>query len=167
MITYEVRLKYISNLHSNSHTPAKLATILPINENQTQWATIFFLKNSHLSFTPYEWDQFNIDLEDERLSVHRTPYKISPLELDEAKKQIQSMLEDGFISPSDSSYSALSSFSPEKNCNLWFCTDCHWLNKKNIKVNCPLPSPQELFDRLHVPGCIASSITDQSVPISW
>ena len=41
--------------------------------------------------------EFRIDLEDDVPLVHRPLYKMSPLELDEAKKQIESMLEHGFI----------------------------------------------------------------------
>ena len=36
--------------------------------------------------------------------VHRPLYKMSLLELEEAKKQIESMLEHSFIRPSDSPY---------------------------------------------------------------
>ena len=48
--------------------------------------------------------QFKIDREDEGLPVHRPLYKTSPFELEEAKKQIQSTFEHGFIRPSDSPY---------------------------------------------------------------
>ena len=41
--------------------------------------------------------EFKIDLEDDVAPVHRPLYKMSPLELEEAKKQIESMLEHGFI----------------------------------------------------------------------
>ena len=41
--------------------------------------------------------QFKIELEDDIPPVHRPLYKLSPLELEEAKKQIQFMLEHGFI----------------------------------------------------------------------
>ena len=41
--------------------------------------------------------EFRIDLEDDVPPVHRPLYKMSPLELEEAKKQIESMLEHGFI----------------------------------------------------------------------
>ena len=41
--------------------------------------------------------EFNIDLEDEMPPVHRPLHQMSPLELEEAKKQIESMLEHGFI----------------------------------------------------------------------
>ena len=40
---------------------------------------------------------------------------MSPPELEEAKKQIESMLEHGFIQPSDSPYSALVLFIPKKD----------------------------------------------------
>ena len=39
--------------------------------------------------------QFQIDLQDETPPVHRPMYKLSPLELEEAKMQIQYMLEKG------------------------------------------------------------------------
>ena len=48
--------------------------------------------------------EFKIDLEDEVLPVHWPLYKMSPLELEEAKNQIDSMLEHGFFKPSDSPY---------------------------------------------------------------
>ena len=50
--------------------------------------------------------EFRIDLEDDTPPVHRPLYKLSPLELEEAHKQIQYMLEHGFIRPSDSPYGA-------------------------------------------------------------
>ena len=50
--------------------------------------------------------EFRIDLEDDVPPVHRPLYKMSPLELDEAKKQIESMLEHGFVRPPDSPYGA-------------------------------------------------------------
>ena len=50
--------------------------------------------------------EFKIDLVDETLPIHRPLYKLSPLELTEAKNQIQEMLEHEFIRPSDSPYGA-------------------------------------------------------------
>ena len=41
--------------------------------------------------------EFKIELEDETPPIHRPIYKLSPLELEEAKKQIQYMLEHGYI----------------------------------------------------------------------
>ena len=50
--------------------------------------------------------EFKIELEDDAPLVHRSIYKLSPLELEEAKKQIEYMLEHGFIQPSNSPYGA-------------------------------------------------------------
>ena len=41
--------------------------------------------------------EFKIDLEPDTKLVHRPIYKLSPLELDESKRQIQYMLEHSFI----------------------------------------------------------------------
>ena len=41
--------------------------------------------------------EFRIDLEDDVPPVHHPLDKMSPLELEEAKKQIETMLEHGFI----------------------------------------------------------------------
>ena len=57
--------------------------------------------------------EFKIDLEDETPPIHRPLYKLSPLELTEAKNQIQEMLEHEFICPSDSPYGAPILFVPK------------------------------------------------------
>ena len=62
--------------------------------------------------------EFRIDLEDDVPPIHRPLYKMSPLELDEAKKQIESMLEHGFVRPLDSPYGAPVLFVPKKDGNL-------------------------------------------------
>ena len=95
-----------------------------------------------------EGHEFKIVLEDEVPPVHRPLYKMSPLELEEAKKQIESMLEHGFIRPSDSPYGAPVLFVPKKDGSLWFCIDYRWLNKKTVKNRYPPPLPEKLFDRL-------------------
>ena len=50
--------------------------------------------------------EFKIELEDDTPPIHRPIYKLSPLELEETKKQIQYMLEHGYIPPSISPYGA-------------------------------------------------------------
>lgn len=92
--------------------------------------------------------QFKIDLEDGVPPVHRPLYKLSPLELTEAKKQIEMLLKHQFIRPSESPYGAPILFIPKKDGGLWFCVDYHWLNKKTIRNQYPLPLLEELFDRL-------------------
>ena len=73
---------------------------------------------------------------------------MSPLELEEAKKRIENMLERGFIRPSDSPYSVPILSVPKKHGSLWFGIDYHWLNKKTVKNRYPIPLSEELCDRL-------------------
>ena len=73
---------------------------------------------------------------------------MSLLELEEAEKQIEIILQHGFIRPSDSPYGAPILFVPKKDGSLRFCIDYRWLNKKTVKNRYPLPLPEELFDRL-------------------
>ena len=92
--------------------------------------------------------EFDIKLEDDIPPIHRSLYKMSPRELQEAKDQIQSMLEHGFIRPSDSPYGSPVLFVPKKDGSLRFCIDYRWLNKKTVRNRYPLPLLEELFDRL-------------------
>ena len=92
--------------------------------------------------------EFKIDLEDNNPPVHRPLYKLSPLELQEAKTQIEYLLEHNFIRPSDSPYGAPILFVPKKDGGLRFCVDYRWLNKKTVRNRYPLPLPEEMFDRL-------------------
>ena len=80
--------------------------------------------------------------------MHRPIYKLSPFELDEAKKQIEYMLEHGFIQPSESPWGAPVLFAPKKDGGFRFCINYRWLNKKTIRNRYPLPLPEEMMDRL-------------------
>ena len=69
----------------------------------------------------HQGHQFKIDLEDDVAPVHHPLYKMSPLKLEEAKKQVESMLEHGFIKPSGYPYGAVVLFVTKKDgcCILW------------------------------------------------
>ena len=73
---------------------------------------------------------------------------MSPRELQEAKDQIQSMLEHGFIRPSDSPYGSPVLFVPKKDGRIWFYIDYRRLNKKTVKNKYSSPLPEKLFDWL-------------------
>ena len=95
-----------------------------------------------------ERHEFKIDLEDEVPVAHCPLYNMSPLELEEAKTQIESMLEHGLMRPSDCPYGAPVLFVPKKDGSLRFCIDYRWLDKKAVKNRSPLPLPKKLFDWL-------------------
>ena len=83
-----------------------------------------FPQNLPLGLPPVrEVHEFKIDLEDEMPLVHRPLYKMSPFELEVAKKQIEGMLEHGFIRPSDFPYGPPVLFIPKKYGSLRCCID--------------------------------------------
>ena len=92
--------------------------------------------------------EFRINLEDGTPLVHKPLFKLSPLELEEAHKQTQYMLEHGFICPSDSPYGAPVLFAPKKDGGHQFCINYHWLNKRRVQNRYPLPLPEEMLDHL-------------------
>ena len=80
---------------------------------------------------------------------HKSPYKLSSAELDEMKRQIDTLLEQGWIRPSSSPYGAPILFIPKKDGKWRMCIDYRALNKITVKNRYPLPKVEELMDRLH------------------
>ena len=111
----------------------------------------------------HEGHEFKIDLEDEVPPVHRPLYKMSPLELEEAKKQIESMLKDGFIRPSDSPYGALVLFAPKKDGSLRFCIEYRWLNKKRSRAGIHFHCQRNCSTGWGAPRCLARLISGQGI----
>lgn len=81
--------------------------------------------------------------------VNKSPYRMSPLELDELKKQLPELLNLGFIQPSTSTWGAPVLFARKKGGALRLCVDHRALNKLSIRNACSLPRIDELLDRLH------------------
>jgi len=79
----------------------------------------------------------------------RPTYRMSPVELDELKKQLQDLTEHGFIQPSKSPFGAPVLFVKKKDGSMRMCIDYRALNKITIKNKYPLPRVDELLDRLH------------------
>ena len=63
---------------------------------------------------------------------YRSPYRMSPLELREVKKQIEELLEQGFIQPSRSPYGSPVLFVQKKDGSLRMCIDYRAVNKLTI-----------------------------------
>lgn len=111
--------------------------------------------------------EFNVELEDKGLPANRSLYKMSPLELEETRMQIDSMLEHGFMRPSDSPYGIPVFFVPKKDGGLHFCIDYRCLNKETVKNRYPIPLLEEMFDRLVMPGCSVRSTSSQIIRKCW
>lgn len=78
----------------------------------------------------------------------RPYYRMSFVELAELKKQIQELLDKGYIRPSKSPYGAPVLFVKKKGGALRMCIDYRALNKITIKNRAPLPRVDDILDRL-------------------
>ena len=91
---------------------------------------------------------FRIDLIPGAQPISIPPYRLAPVELRELKKQIDELLEKGFIRPSSSPWGAPALFVPKKDGSLRMCIDYRKLNRMTIKNKYPLPRIDDLFDQL-------------------
>ena len=78
----------------------------------------------------------------------RHAYRMSDAELQELRKQIDELLEQGHIRPSVSPYAAPVLFVKKKTGELRMCVDYRALNNITVKNRYPLPRVDELFDQL-------------------
>ena len=73
---------------------------------------------------------------------------MAPTELQELSKQLQELLNKGFIRPSVSPWGASVLFVKKKNGSLRLCIDYQMLNQITVKNKYPLPRIDDLFDQL-------------------
>ena len=77
-----------------------------------------------------------------------TPHRMTPVELQELRVQLQELLDKGFIRPSTSPWSAPVLFAKKKDKTLRLFIDYKQLNRVTIKNRYPLPRIDDLFDQL-------------------
>jgi hypothetical protein len=78
----------------------------------------------------------------------KAPYRMSRMELEELKKQIDELIDKGFIRPSQSPYGAPVLFVKKKDGSMRLCVDYRALNKITVKNKYPLPRVEDLIDQL-------------------
>ena len=91
---------------------------------------------------------FPIDLIPGSAPISKAPYRMAPAELQELKKQLDELLEKGYIRPSVSPWGAPVLFVKKKDGSMRLCIDYRELNKITIKNRYPLPRIDDLFDQL-------------------
>nr|KYP32200.1 Transposon Ty3-I Gag-Pol polyprotein [Cajanus cajan] len=101
--------------------------------------------------------EFFIDLVPGTRPISIAPYRMSPVELVELKKQIEDLLEKGFVRPSVSPWGAPVLLVKKKDGSMRLCVDYRQLNKVTIKNKYPLPRIDDLMDQL-VGACVFSKI---------
>lgn len=92
--------------------------------------------------------QHRIELEPGSGPVFKRGWRMSPLELAEAKAQISDLLEKGWIRHSSSPFSAPLLFVKKKDGTMRMCVDYRALNAVTIRDRGPIPRIAELMDQL-------------------
>jgi hypothetical protein len=93
--------------------------------------------------------KFAIELQPGTTPISKRPYQMPPAELAELKKQLQELLDNGFILPSTSPWGCPALFmKKKKDESLRLCTDYRPLNAVTIKNKYPLPRIDVLFGQL-------------------
>jgi hypothetical protein len=92
--------------------------------------------------------EFAIELIPGTTLISKRAYRVSRPELVELKKQIDELLEKGYIRPSTSPWATLVLFVEKKDGTKRMCIDYSSLNKVTIKNKYPMPRIEDLFDQL-------------------
>nr|AAX95143.1 retrotransposon protein, putative, Ty3-gypsy sub-class [Oryza sativa Japonica Group]ABA92434.1 retrotransposon protein, putative, Ty3-gypsy subclass [Oryza sativa Japonica Group] len=92
--------------------------------------------------------EFRIDLVPGTTPIHKRPYRMAANELAEVKRQVDDLLQKGYIRPSSSPWGAPVIFVEKKDHTQRMCVDYRALNDVTIKNKYPLPRIDDLFDQL-------------------
>jgi hypothetical protein len=92
--------------------------------------------------------EFAIELIPGTSPISKRAYQVSGPELVELKKEIDELLEKGYIRPITSPWAAPVLFVEKKDGTKRMCIDYRALNEVTIKNKCPLPRIEDLFDQL-------------------
>ncbi|GKB91901.1 putative nucleotidyltransferase, ribonuclease H, partial [Tanacetum coccineum] len=80
--------------------------------------------------------------------VAKSPYRLTPSELEELLGQLKELQDKGFIRPSSSPWGAPVLFVKKKDGSFRMCIDYREFNKLTVKNRYPLPRIDDLFDQL-------------------
>ena len=81
--------------------------------------------------------------------ISRPPYKMSPRELDELRRQLKELLDLGLIRPSNSEWGSPVLFVRKKDGSMRMCIDYRAVNRCTKRNSTPLPRIDECLERLH------------------
>ena len=92
--------------------------------------------------------QHTIDLVPGSTPPVKPPYRMCEVELAELRKQVEMLLDKGYIKPSTSPFASPVLFVKKKGGDLRMCVDYRALNDITVKNRYPLPRVDEIFDQL-------------------
>lgn len=97
---------------------------------------------------PHRVVDFHIDLIPGATPISRAPYRMAPAEMVELKKQLDELLQKGYIRPSVSPWGVPVLFVKKKDGSMRLCIDYREINKITVRKRYPLPRIDDLFDQL-------------------
>ncbi|KAL0463175.1 UNVERIFIED_CONTAM: Transposon Tf2-12 polyprotein [Sesamum latifolium] len=97
---------------------------------------------------PHREVDFEIETIPGAAPISIAPYRMAPSELKELKKQLEELLDKGFIRSSISPWGAPVLFVKKKDGSMRLCIDYRQLNRITIKNKYPLPRIDDLLDQL-------------------
>ncbi|GKB30043.1 putative reverse transcriptase domain-containing protein [Tanacetum coccineum] len=92
--------------------------------------------------------EFRIELIPGDVPIAKSPYRLTPSELEELSGQLKELQDKGFIRPSSLPWGAPVLFVKKKDGSFRMCIDYRELNKLTIRNRYPLPRIDDLFDQL-------------------
>jgi len=143
----EVEQLYLVKIGSKDGLQGKEENIVP-SWIQEEFGSIF-MEDLPAEMPPKRSVDHQIPLEADLPPPFRGIFRLSQLELQELKKQLDELLKSGKISPSTSPYGAPVLFVKKKDGQLRMCIDYRALNAQTIRNRYALPRIDELLDRLH------------------
>ena len=101
-----------------------------------------------LGLSPQREIEFKIDLYSGTEPISIAPHRMAPLELKERRRQLDHLLNIGFIRLSTSPWGTLALSVKNHDETLRLCTNYRSLNRVTVKNKYPLPQIDDLFDQL-------------------
>ena len=81
-------------------------------------------------------------------AIRQHPYRVNPKQLQTIRDEVQYMLDNGMIEPSDSEWASPCLLVPKADGNFRFCTDYRKLNLVTKSDSYPIPRVDDLIDRV-------------------
>ncbi|WVZ89030.1 hypothetical protein U9M48_035489 [Paspalum notatum var. saurae] len=120
----------------------------PVEEVPVVWEYPDVFPEELPGLPPVRAIEFAVNLMPGTAPIAKAPYRMSGKEYDELKKQLDELLEKGFIRDSVSPWGAPVLFVKKKDGTMRMCIDYRDLNAVTIKNKYPLPRIDDLLDRL-------------------
>jgi hypothetical protein len=120
------------------------------NEYQQKYISLYpdVCGNIPAGLPPQRSYDHHIVLENNSQPINQPAYRASASDNDEIRKQVDEMLEKGWIRPSTSSFASPVLLVKKHDGSMRMCVDYRALNKLTVKDRYPLPHTDELTDRL-------------------